>query len=294
MASAPRFPACSPRAAESYDRFMGRFSGPLAPLFCDFAAWRPASACSTSAAGRVRSSPSSSGAWRGECVGRRPGGAVRRGRAGAESRRRRPGGPAEQLPFGDDEFDASLAQLVVHFMRDPVGGLSEMRRVTRPDGVVAACVWDHAGGRGPLSPFWDAVHELDPDARGRVAARGCAQGHLTELFGEAGLRDVHESSLEVAVQHPTFEEWWEPFTFGVGPGRRVPRRPRRGAAGRGSRTLPAGARLRPAGHHRRAPGRRAAWPSPRPTRRAAPPRRRRRPRPRTRRARSSPRRAARR
>ena len=61
---------------------------------------------------------------------------IRRSRS---SRRRRSAIPgvdvrlatAEQLPFGDDEFDRALAQLVVHFMADPVEGLEEMRRVTR-------------------------------------------------------------------------------------------------------------------------------------------------------------------
>ena len=61
---------------------------------------------------------------------------------------------AEELPFGDDAFDAALAQLVVHFMADAVAGLREMARVTRPGGVVAACVWDHAGGCTPLAEFW--------------------------------------------------------------------------------------------------------------------------------------------
>ena len=63
-----------------------------------------------------------------------------------------------------DAFDAALAQLVVHFMTDPVLGLREMSRVTRSGGVVAACVWDHAGGRGPLTAFWSAVRKLDPAA----------------------------------------------------------------------------------------------------------------------------------
>lgn len=61
-------------------------------------------------------------------------------------------GAAEDLPFADASFDAALAQLVVHFMADPVQGLREMRRVTRPGGTIGACVWDHAGGQGPLSP----------------------------------------------------------------------------------------------------------------------------------------------
>ena len=125
---------------------------------------------------------------------------------------------AEELPFGDDEFDAALAQLVVHFMTDPVAGLGELRRVARQGGGVAACVWDHGGGEGPLSPFWNAVHELDADAPDESRMAGARRGHLTELFGEAGIEDVDETSLAVTVPHATFDEWWEPFTFGVGPG----------------------------------------------------------------------------
>ena len=81
-------------------------------------------------------------------------------------------GTAESLPFDDDSVDAALAQLVVHFMTDPVSGLREMARVTRPGGVVAACVWDHAGDSGPLSLFWDAVHEVDSDEAGEAALPG--------------------------------------------------------------------------------------------------------------------------
>jgi SAM-dependent methyltransferase len=124
---------------------------------------------------------------------------------------------AERLPFPDRVFDACLAQLVVHFMADPVAGLREMARVTRPGGVVAACVWDHAGGQGPLAPYWDAVHELDPGAADESHLAGAREGHLAELFDAAGLRGIEEQRLEVVVEHATFEEWWEPFTFGVGP-----------------------------------------------------------------------------
>src|SRR5437764_11159240 len=94
---------------------------------------------------------------------------------------------AEQLPFGDQAFDAALAQLVVHFMADPVGGLREMARVTRKHGVVAACVWDHAGGQGPLAVFWKAVRELDGDAVDEAQLAGAREGHLAQLFEAAGL-----------------------------------------------------------------------------------------------------------
>jgi SAM-dependent methyltransferase len=124
---------------------------------------------------------------------------------------------AEDLPFGDGEFDAALAQLVVHFMRDPPAGLREMRRVTKPGGTVAACVWDHGGGRGPLSVYWQAVTELDPAAEDESQRAGSRGGHLAQLFRAAGLDDVTETELRVDVVHATFEEWWAPFTSGVGP-----------------------------------------------------------------------------
>ena len=100
---------------------------------------------------------------------------------------------AEDLPFADDRFDCAVAQLVVHFMTDPVAGLAEMARVTRPGGLVAACVWDHGTGAGPLSVFWRAVQALDPDARGEATLAGAREGHLAGLFEQAGLqrRGVH-------------------------------------------------------------------------------------------------------
>jgi SAM-dependent methyltransferase len=124
---------------------------------------------------------------------------------------------AEQLPFADQAFDAALAQLVVHFMADPVVGLREMARVTRKHGVIAACVWDHAGGQGPLSLFWEAAHELDPDVEDESQLAGAREGHLAQLFQSAGLHEIEESVLSIDVEHPSFEDWWEPFTLGVGP-----------------------------------------------------------------------------
>ena len=124
-------------------------------------------------------------------------------------------GTAEELPYSTAIFDTALAQLVVHFMTDPLTGLSQMARVTRPGGVIAACVWD--GSTGALAPFWDAVRMIDRDPQGEAFLSGASEGHLTELLEGAGLRDVTEDSIAVSVVHPTFEEWWEPYTFGVGP-----------------------------------------------------------------------------
>jgi len=204
--------------ADAYDRFMGRYSVPLAPELADFAA--------VVSGQRVLDVGCGPGALTTELVGRLGPDSVAAVDPSepfvAAARERHPGvdvqrASAEELPFADDEFDAALAQLVVHFMSDPVAGLREMARVTREQGVVAACVWDLAGGQAPLSVFWEAARELDPDVDDESQMAGAREGHLAELFREAGLQEIEATALSNTVEHPSFEDWWEPYTLGVGP-----------------------------------------------------------------------------
>ena len=102
-------------------------------------------------------------------------------------------------------------------MADPVAGLREMARVTRPHGIVAACVWDHGTRRASLSPFWRVVRELDPTADDESQLAGARRGHLGQLFRAAGLGHVEETELTVERAFDGFDDWWEPFTQGVGP-----------------------------------------------------------------------------
>ncbi len=205
-------------APAAYGRFMGRYSEPLAIQFADWAGVEVGQHALDVGCGP--------GALTAELV-RRLGpdavvaidpsppfvAAVRERCPDAEVHQ----GTAEELPFDDDRFDVALAQLVVHFMANPVTGLASMRRVTRPGGVVAACVWDHARHTGPLSTFWRAVRDLDPDAPGEANMPGVREGQLITLAEQAGVVDLEPSHLSVDVAFSTFDEWWEPFTLGVGP-----------------------------------------------------------------------------
>jgi len=102
-------------------------------------------------------------------------------------------------------------------MDDPVAGIAEMARVARPGSMVAACVWDHGGSHGPLSTFWAIAREVDPDVEDESDLAGTTEGELAELFHAAGLSSTEDAVLTVEVDHPTFEDWWEPYTLGVGP-----------------------------------------------------------------------------
>jgi SAM-dependent methyltransferase len=205
-------------AAEAYDRFMGRYSVLLAPQLADLAG--------VTGDQRALDVGCGPGALTGELVRRLGATAVSAVDPSesfvAATAARYPGvtvrrAAAEDLPFPERSFDRALAQLVVHFMPDPVAGLAEMRRVTRPDGVVAACVWDHAGGTGPLGLFWGTARELDPVVDDESELPGTREGHLAELFASAGLRDIEARTLSADLEHPTFDDWWEPFSGGVGP-----------------------------------------------------------------------------
>jgi SAM-dependent methyltransferase len=199
--------------ADAYARFMGRFSEPLASAFADLA---------PVVEGRVLDVGCGPGVLTAELV-RRHGadqvdaidptpGFV------AAARERLPGvdvrlGAAEELPYADGSHAAAYAQLVVHFMKEPVKGVAEMCRVTQPGGSVAACVWDHGGSRGPLSEFWSAVDALDPEqnADGDRWSVGSRDGDLVRVFGEAGLVDVVGGELPVTIRLESFEDWWAPF-----------------------------------------------------------------------------------
>ena len=205
-------------SADAYDRFMGRYSTLLAPQMADLAG--------VAAAQRVLDVGAGPGALTAELV-RRVGtanvaavdpsapfvAALHQRYPGIDARV----AAAESLPFADGTFEAAIAQLVVHFMKDPVGGLREMARATRRGGVVAACVWDHAGGRGPLVAFWRAAREVVGDVEDESERAGAREGHLALLFAEAGLQKIEGGQVSARLTHSTFEEWWEPFELGVGP-----------------------------------------------------------------------------
>ena len=206
-------------AAEHYDRFMGRYTRTLAPALLDAAAVGEGMVVLDVGCGpggltdalaerigeehvaAIDPAPQFVAA----CGERHPAADVREGMA-------------EALPWAAGSFDATLSCLVIAFMKDADQGVREMARVTRPGGTVAACMWDiPGGGMTMLSTFWKAARQVDPDVAGEQRRPGVTQGDIADRFRRAGLEDVEDGVLEASADYASFEEFWEPFTFGVGP-----------------------------------------------------------------------------
>src|SRR5262245_21780510 len=179
-------------SGSAYDRFMGRYSMPLAEQFASAGGVERGRTavdvgCGPGALTRVLverlgidavAACDPSPRFVEECRSRLPGVDVRLGRA-------------EEIPFEDERFDAALAQLVLHFVSDPPVAIVEMARTVRPGGVVGACVWDFAKEMEMLRHFWDAASALDPDAPDEARTlRFGAPGEIVELFEGAGLLQV--------------------------------------------------------------------------------------------------------
>jgi SAM-dependent methyltransferase len=207
-------------AAESYDRFMGRYGPSLAAELVEFAGIEPGMRVLDVGCG-----PGALSTALVELLGAENVAGADPSEPFAEACRARLGievevAPAEELPFPDGAFDAALSQLVVNFMDDAEAGVGQMARVTRPGGIVAACLWDYGGGMTMLRAFWDAARELDPVRGARSDEAGMAfmrEGELAALWRSVGLEDVRDTALHAHASYEDFDDLWEPFTLGVGP-----------------------------------------------------------------------------
>lgn len=207
------------QSGESYDRFIGRYSVPLAAELADAGGIAPdlraldvgcgPGALTAEMARRL--GPGNVGAvdpsqtFVEACMRRNPDVDVRRGQA-------------EALPFPQGSFDAALMQLVLNFVDDPIASMTELCRVVRPGGAVAACVWDDDGGMRMLRLFWDAARAVDSSAAGHnTSMRFGRDGEIGDLFRQAGFTGVVTGALEVEAAYADLDDLWNPFFEWTGP-----------------------------------------------------------------------------
>jgi SAM-dependent methyltransferase len=206
-----------------YERFMGRWSRLLAPAYIAFAGVKNGdrvldvgSGTGSLAAAIETSMPAS------EVVGIDPSeGFIAYAQKNAKSNRLHfEVGDAQALKFNDGSFDNTLALLVMNFIPDHNKAIAEMRRVTRAQGTVSACVWDYGAGMQMLRFFWDEAVSLDPaiEPQDERHMKLSQQGALAQLWRNAGLINIKEEPLGIDQAYSSFNDYWEPFTKGAGPG----------------------------------------------------------------------------
>jgi SAM-dependent methyltransferase len=130
-------------------------------------------------------------------------------------------GDGAQLRFADASFDRALSMLVLPAVLPRAeSAVAEMRRVTRPGGVVCAAFWDSPGGAVANRMFWDTAAALDEkaaEARDRTMARPVyAPGALPRIWAEAGLVEIDEQALMIRMDFADFEDYWAPYASGEG------------------------------------------------------------------------------
>ena len=113
---------------------------------------------------------------------------------------------ADSLPFNENQFDVAVSRLGVMFFPDPMAGLREMLRVTKPGGVVSLVVWD----KSELNPFLYVVTNVmaryfktSPAALAASDVfRFAEPGTLATALREAGADSVKERVLRFYIEAP--------------------------------------------------------------------------------------------
>jgi ubiquinone/menaquinone biosynthesis C-methylase UbiE len=210
--------------AEAYERFMGRWSRLLAPLLIEFTGLPDG--------GKVLDVGSGTGSLAFAIAGSRPRThvvgiepseafvAYSKSRNSFPDRVEFQVGDAQQMALPDASFDASLALLVFNFIPGRMKALREVRRTTKPGGLISAVVWDYSGRMQMLRTFFNAATKTNPKAAEQIDEKSMPlsrAGELAVLWKQGGLDNIKEQPLEITMRFKSFSDYWDPFLLGQGP-----------------------------------------------------------------------------
>jgi ubiquinone/menaquinone biosynthesis C-methylase UbiE len=121
-------------------------------------------------------------------------------------------GDAQSLPFADREFDVAAMALVISFVPDAAKAVAEMKRVVRPQGIVAAYMWDILGGGFIQRPLVQALGAMGIDVPPATGRKNSSIEEMRSLFERAGLDQVAARTIEIEVSYPNFDDYWSAQT----------------------------------------------------------------------------------
>ena len=204
----------------AYERFMGRWSRAVAPMFLDWLGARPRASwldvgcgtgilaeallelCGPASVHAVDVAPAQiKAAARGPAAGR----AVFQVADVCE------------LPSPDASFDVVASALVINFVPARARAVAEMRRVARAGGLVAGYVWDFAEELSPSGPLRRAMRRFGVEVPGIPGAEASRIEALRTLFQAAGLERIETRTIDVCLAYADFNDFWQAQTPGYAP-----------------------------------------------------------------------------
>lgn len=121
-----------------------------------------------------------------------------------------------ELPFADNSFDAITCRFGFMFFPDMKLAAKEMVRVLKPGGRLATSVWNL-----PEKNFWVTVMmgtinkhvSVQPPPPGSPGMFRCAaDGMISGLFQEAGLKNISQKEVASKLNSQTAETYWDMMT----------------------------------------------------------------------------------
>jgi ubiquinone/menaquinone biosynthesis C-methylase UbiE len=124
-------------------------------------------------------------------------------------------GNSMEMPFKDDEFDVVASALVLHFIPDRDKAFAEMKRVTKPGGLVSGYTWERSptSKGAPYVPMMNGLRSIGVEPTTSPTVPEANLDGLRESLTRAGFRDIDVTTIEASQSYRDFDDYWQVQTM---------------------------------------------------------------------------------